>query len=84
MKTLAKWLFVAIMALTIGDMRTMHGKLVSFTNDTVIYQDTEGHLWETYRDKNEVYRLDKEVIIVLKNNYNNIIEDDIVITVRDR
>jgi hypothetical protein len=80
-----KKLITAIVALMIVgnafDTYMVNATIYGVTNDTVIYEDVKGNLWETYRDYDATYRLGKEVCLTLKGRFTSDLTDDIVLRV---
>ena len=55
--------------------------LVGFNNDEVLYEDTRGHIWAIERDKDATYRLDQNVSLFMRRNFNLTLEDDEIVNI---
>ena len=82
-KLITMLLAFAIVGITL-DQYTVDATLVGVTNEDVLYEDTRGHIWAIERDKDATYRLDQNVTLVMRQNFNRIIEDDIIVGVNDK
>lgn len=63
------------------DTYTLNANIYKVTDDTVVYEDIKGNLWETDRDHDATYTLGQEVDLTMKGCFTSNITDDIILKV---